>query len=87
MKGNFRTPVLLGGVLLVAVGCASTSEWRTWREHPTHFASNDHMGFSLKNQSDSASKATVTRQDIAVAREEGWWGKPVTVAQERILER
>jgi hypothetical protein len=29
----------------------------------------------------------VTRQDIALARDEGWWGKPITVSQEQILER
>jgi hypothetical protein len=29
----------------------------------------------------------VTRQDVAMARNEGWWGKPVTVSQEQILER
>jgi hypothetical protein len=43
------------------------------------------MGFSLRNTEGSAPK--VTRNDIALARDEGWWGKPITVSQEQILER
>ena len=85
MTANFKILILIGGVLLAAVGCASRSELTSWRDHPTHFASTDHVSFSVKNYKDSAAK--VTRQDVAIAREESWWGKPVTVAQEQILER
>ena len=39
-----------GGVLVVmAAGCASSQEWATWKEHPTHFASGDHLSFSVHN--------------------------------------
>jgi hypothetical protein len=72
-------------VLLATAGCASTEEWTTWKEHPTHFASGEHLFFSARNQGEKAGK--VTRQDIAMARDEGWWGKPVTVSQEMIQER
>jgi hypothetical protein len=71
--------------LLAASGCASGDEWQTWREHPTHFASGDHLSFSTRNSEGSAPR--VTRQDIALARDQGWWGKPITVSQEQILER
>ena len=82
-----RWQFLLGmAVLLATAGCASTEEWTTWKEHPTHFASGDHMFFSARNQADNGS-AKVTRQDIAMARDEGWWGKPITVSQEAIQER
>jgi Flp pilus assembly protein CpaB len=82
-----RWQFLLGmAVLLATAGCASTEEWTTWKEHPTHFASGDHMFFSVRNQADN-SAAKVTRQDIALARNEGWWGKPITVSQEAIQER
>jgi hypothetical protein len=82
-----RSLFLLGlAVLLATAGCASTEEWTTWKEHPTHFASGEHMFFSVRNQGDNAS-AKVTRQDIALARNEGWWGKPITVSQEAIQER
>lgn len=69
----------------VAAGCATAEEWATWKAHPTHFASGAHLGFSLRNREGTAPR--VTREDIARAREEGWWGKPVTVSQEQILER
>jgi len=77
--------LLFAAVLVAAAGCATGEEWNTWYEHRTHFASYEHMGFSVRNT--EGSKPKVTRQDIALARDEGWWGKPITVAQEQILER
>ena len=78
--------VLLGaGALFLLAGCASGEEWQTWREHPTHFASGDHFFFSTRNREGSAPR--VTRQDVSMARDQGWWGKPITVSQEAILER
>ncbi len=73
------------GALLLGAGCATSEEWATWKAHPTHFASGSHMGFSLRNR--DASQARVSRDDLAAAREQGWWGRPVTVGQEQILER
>ena len=77
--------MLLTALLVASSGCASREEWATWYEHRTHFASGDHMGFSLRNTERGTPK--VTRKDITLARDEGWWGKPITVAQEQILER
>jgi hypothetical protein len=77
--------LLIAGALVAAAGCATGEEWQTWKEHPTHFASGDHMAFSVKNREGGAAK--VTRTDIAMARTEGWWGKPITVSQEQILEK
>ena len=89
--------VITGGIVVVALASrgpaaltesvtVTTEEWTTWKEHPTHFASGDHLFFSARNQGDNGA-AKVTRQDIAMARDEGWWGKPVTVSQEMIQER
>ena len=78
--------VMLAALLaLLVVGCATRQEWSEWNNHPAHFASASHMGFSVRNKEGAAPK--VTRKDIALARDEGWWGKPITVAQEQILER
>jgi hypothetical protein len=77
--------LLIGGAIVMLAGCASSEEWRTWREHPTHYASGDHGFFSLRNREGKAAK--VTRGDIALARDQGWWGKPITVSSEQILER
>jgi hypothetical protein len=73
------------GALFLVTGCATSDEWQTWKEHPTHFASGDHMFFSTRNGDKGTPR--VTRQDIALARDQGWWGKPITVTQESILER
>ena len=76
---------VIGGVLMLLAGCATSEEWQTWKEHPTHYASGDHGFFSLRNREGKGAK--VTREDIALARDQGWWGKPITVSQEQILER
>jgi hypothetical protein len=85
MRRDHARFLLIGGALLVAAGCASGEEWRTWKEHPTHFASGDHLFFSTRNREGGPPR--VKRTDIALAREEGWWGKPIAVNQEQILER
>lgn len=77
--------VVVGAALVATAGCASSDEWKTWKTHPTHFASGDHMSFSWRNREGGTAK--VTRQDIAMARDEGWWGKPITVSQEQIIGR
>jgi hypothetical protein len=83
---HIRNFFLIGTTAFLATtGCASKEEWQTWKEHPSHFASGEHMTFSIRNR--EGSTAHVTRQDIAVSRDEGWWGKPITVSTEQILER
>ena len=77
--------LLISGALLAAAGCASGEEWKTWREHPTHFASGEHLFFSARNGEGTAPR--VKRADITLARDEGWWGKPIAVSQDQILER
>lgn len=77
--------LLIGGAIVTLAGCASGEEWRTWKEHPTHYASGDHGFFSLRNREGTTAK--VTRGDIALARDQGWWGRPITVSSEQILER
>jgi hypothetical protein len=71
--------------LLVVFGCATGEEWATWREHPTHFASGSHLMFSARHGADKSTR--VTRDDVVQAREQAWWGKPVTVDQAQIIER
>jgi hypothetical protein len=84
MRGRFVISLLVAAGLVLA-GCATSEEWRTWKEHPTHFASGDHLSFSAKNPEGKAPR--VSRTDVAMARTEGWWGKPVTVGQDNILTR
>ena len=85
MRRDSLRLLLIGAAILATAGCATSEEWATWKSHPTHFASGEHLFFSARNHEGSAPK--VTRQDIAMARDQGWWGKPITVSQEQILER
>jgi hypothetical protein len=85
MRSNGWKVFVIGGAVLMLAGCATSEEWQTWKEHPTHYASGDHGFFSLRNREGGSAK--VTRDDIALARDQGWWGKPITVSQEQILER
>ena len=86
MRRSYVGRVLIGGALLVAAGCASGDEWQTWKDHPTHFASGDHLYFSARNNRDG-SNPRVRRKDVTLASEQAWWGRPITVSQGQILER
>ena len=77
--------LLVGAALVSVAGCATGEEWKIWRDNKTHFASGEHMGFSVRNR--EGTQARVTRQYIALAREQTWFGRPITVSQEQILER
>jgi hypothetical protein len=43
------------------------------------------MSFSVRNT--EGGTARITRKEMVEAREEAWWGKPIMVAQEQILDR
>jgi hypothetical protein len=75
------------GVLLVAIAvgtgaCASGDQWKEWRSHSSHFASMQHMGFSLKNQ---GSTPRVRQGDVQLASAQSWWGDPVVVRADQIF--
>jgi hypothetical protein len=86
MRGgkNWRM-LVMGTSLLLVGGCATSEEWQTWRDSKSHFASKEHFDFSMKNSGKGSS--TVTRQDVAMAQNQKWFGQPITVSQEQILER
>jgi hypothetical protein len=71
--------------LFLLVGCATSEEWGIWKSNTSHFASGEHLFFSARNQGEKA--ARVTRQDVALSREQSWWGKAITVDQAQIIER
>jgi hypothetical protein len=73
MRHRIFLPLLLGSVILSA-GCAATHrEWEVWRAHPTHYATANHMSFSMGNMVGAAPQ--VTPEMMAQARSEGWWGR------------
>ncbi len=77
--------LLIGAALFVTAGCANSEEWQIWRSNPTHFASGDHITFSMRNK--EGEPARVTRGDVELARQQNWFGKAVTVSQEELLEK
>lgn len=85
MRSDRLRILLVSGVLLTVTGCATSEEWATWRAHRTHFASGEHLEFSVRNT--AGSQPQVKRRDIALAKDQAWWGKPITVSQEQILEK
>jgi hypothetical protein len=66
-------------------GCATSEEWAEWKAHSSHFASDQHMGFSLRNNKDG-SNLRVTRADMAASPRENWWGKALTVSPTQIFQ-
>ena len=71
--------------LFVLFGCATADEWSMWKVHTSHFASGAHLTFSMRNS--GTTPARVTRHDVALASNQDWWGKAVTVDQQQIIER
>jgi hypothetical protein len=69
---------LIGGALVTTVGCATSEDISTWREHPTHFASVQHLQFSLRNL--KSESPDITPQDTEAAETENWWGQAVPAA-------
>jgi hypothetical protein len=76
--------LVVAGLALMTGACATSQEWAEWRSHTSHFASGDHGFFSVRNREGAGTR--VTRQDVAAAREQGWWGKAISVDQKDIVE-
>jgi hypothetical protein len=73
MRHRIFLPLLLGSVIL-STGCAATHrEWEVWRAHPTHYATGNHMTYSLGNVVGGAPR--VTPELVDQAKGEGWWGR------------
>ena len=66
-------------------GCATSEEWAEWKGHSSHFASDKHLGVSLRNNKDGSTRR-VTRADMAAAPRENWWGTALTVNPNQIFQ-
>jgi hypothetical protein len=75
------------GLLLLALaavsGCASSEQWNEWKSHSSHFASGDHMAFSMRNQ---GTTPKVRAADTRMASAQSWWGDPVVVRPDQIFQ-
>jgi hypothetical protein len=70
--------LLVAVVMFSMAGCATAEEWAFWREHPTHFASGDHLSFSSKNG--SPFHPLVSDADRKQSADQAWWGQFVPTA-------
>ena len=84
MGSRLARVAMVLGLIVLSGACATSQEWSEWSQNKTHFASGDHGFFSVRNQGKAA--ARVTRSDVAAARDQGWWGTPVTVSSEQIQQ-
>lgn len=84
MRNLILGSALVLGFAVIASGCATSEEWAEWRSHSSHFASDRHMGFSVRNREGTAPR--VARTDIDAARSENWWGKAITVSPDQIFQ-
>jgi len=74
MRRQVRMAALAAGVLFSASACASwQADLQAEQKNGAHFASWEHMGYSLFR----ATPKTTTRQDVAAAQRESWWGDAV----------
>lgn len=74
MRDRNWLPMVMA-LVLVSTGCATQREWTTWRAHPTHFATDNHLGFSVTNAVAGAPR--ITPELMAQAKGEGWWGRNI----------
>lgn len=73
MRHRSFLPLTLG-IVLLSTGCAATHrEWEVWRAHPTHYATGNHLAFSMGNAVGGAPR--VTPEMMETAKSEGWWGR------------
>jgi hypothetical protein len=86
MHSRIFRATLVVTVLFLMGACATSDDWKVWREHTTHFASGEHGMFSIRNNKDG-SNPRVTRRDIEDARTQNWWGiYAVTVSPSQIFQ-
>jgi hypothetical protein len=81
MRQKLTRGVMIVGLALGLAGCATGPE-PEWMKKPYHFASFSHLGFSWRNQGE---EHRVTRQDLTLAKAEGWHGDAVQVKASDVI--
>jgi len=76
MKVKGLMAAVISVLTFVSVGCSK-------QVHELRPASRNPAAVGNINQSD---QKRVTRADVEAARAENWWGRPVTVSQDQIIE-
>jgi hypothetical protein len=82
-----RVRIRLSMLLLAAAAstaCANSEQWAEWRQHSSHFASGDHLWFSMRHQGENPAPH-VRQQDVETARVQSWWGEPIVVRPDQLF--
>ncbi len=73
MRRRVLMAVATMAILFAVSACA---DLQVEQQHGAQLASWQHMGYSLSR----GTPKTTTKQDIATAQRQHWWGEPVPVA-------
>jgi len=84
MRVRIRVLCLLLAAAAASTACATSEQWAEWRGHSSHFASGQHMWFSLRHQGDNPTPK-VRRRDVETARAQIWWGEPIVVRPDQLF--
>jgi hypothetical protein len=77
MKVKRLVAAIIAVLPFVSVGCSK-------QIHELRPGSGNPAALGNINQGD---QKRVTRADVEAARAESWWGRPVTVSQDQVMER
>jgi hypothetical protein len=86
MYSGLRRFLILLAVTLAGSACATSEQWAEWRQHPSHFASGEHLAFSMRHRGANP-VPRVSQQDVETAKAESWWGDPIVVRPEQIFTK
>lgn len=84
MRVRIRVLLLLLAAAAASTACATSEQWAEWQQHSSHFASGDHVWFSLRHQGDNPTPR-VRQRDLEEARAESWWGEPIVVRPDQLF--
>jgi hypothetical protein len=82
-NGLWRLLILLT-VAFAGSACATSEQWAEWRQHSAHFASNEHLAFSMRHRGANP-VPRVSQRDVEKANAQSWWGDPIVVRPEQIF--
>lgn len=85
MRSRLRVLLVFLAVATGSGACATSDQWAEWHKHPSHFASGDHLFFSLRHRGESPAPR-VFKSDVEKGRAESWWGDAIVVRPEQLFE-
>lgn len=85
MHSRLRVLLVLFAVATGSGACATSEQWAEWQGHSSHFASGQHLFFSMRHRGESPAPR-VSKSDVEKARAESWWGDAIVVRPDQLFE-